>query len=199
MMIHFKNLNQEIPYQIFKERYDEAFDAGQKGIEAVSISSYDNHKNEVDSRFVNLKFIANDEFIFFSNYNSPKASAFISHNQISALFFWSSINAQIRIKANIKKTSNEFNKKYFFQRSKEKNALAISSNQSKLINSYNQVKENYNKSLKNDDLKKCPDYWGGFSFTPYYFEFWEGHESRINKRRVFDKIDGVWKHSFLQP
>ena len=99
----------------------------------------------------------------------------------------------------IKKTSVEFNKKYFINRSQNKNALAISSNQSEAIDSYNKVLDYYNKSLKNDDLKKCPDYWGGYSFTPYYFEFWEGHESRINKREVFDKIDGVWKHSFLQP
>jgi pyridoxine/pyridoxamine 5'-phosphate oxidase len=106
---------------------------------------------------------------------------------------------QIRIKAKIKKTTNDFNQKYFFNRSKEKNALAISSNQSKPIDSYNQVKENYDKSLKNDDLKKCPDFWGGYSFTPYYFEFWEGHESRINKREVFDKIDGTWKQLYLQP
>jgi pyridoxine/pyridoxamine 5'-phosphate oxidase len=103
------------------------------------------------------------------------------------------------MKAKIKKTSNDYNQKYFFDRSEEKNALAISSNQSKLIDSYNQVKENYNKSLKNDDLKKCPEYWGGYSFTPYYFEFWEGHESRINKRETFKKINGVWEQSFLQP
>ena len=31
---------------------------------------------------------------------------------------------------------------------KKKNALAISSNQSMSIDSYNQVKENYNKSIK---------------------------------------------------
>ena len=54
-------------------------------------------------------------------------------------------------------------------------------------------------SVTNDDLKKCPKYWGGYSFTPYYFEFWEGHESRINKRVVFDKIDGLWKKLYLQP
>ena len=53
---------------------------------------------------------------------------------------------------------------------------------------YDQVKENYHRSLERDDLKKCPEYWGGFSFTPYYFEFWEGHKSRINKREVFEKM-----------
>ena len=67
--------------------------------------------------------------------------------------YWPSINIQIRIKAKIKKTSNEYNQKYFFDRSEKKNALAISSNQSKPIESYSQVKENYKQSLENDDLK----------------------------------------------
>jgi pyridoxamine 5'-phosphate oxidase len=198
-MIQFNNLNQEIPYLLLKNKYNDAFDEGQKSIEAISISSFNKEINEVDSRYVNLKFIKNDEFIFFSNYDSPKALAFNSHNQITALIYWSSINVQIRMKAKIKKTLNEYNQKYFSHRSEEKNALAISSNQSTPIDSYNQVKENYDKSLTNDDLKKCPEFWGGYSFTPYYFEFWEGHKSRINKREVFNKINGVWEQSFLQP
>ena len=198
-MIQFKNLNKEVPYLLFKAKYDMAFNAGQKSIEAISISSYNSKMHEVDSRFVNLKFIKNDELIFFTNYNSAKASSFNSHNQIAALIFWPSINVQIRMKANIKKTSNDFNQNYFFDRSEEKNALAISSNQSKSIDSYNQVIENYNKSLKNDNLKKCPEFWGGYSFTPYYFEFWEGHESRLNKREAYEKSDNNWKHFILQP
>ena len=198
-MIQFNDLNQKAPYLLFKQKYDEAIDAGQKGIEAISISSYNKGADEVDSRYVNLKFITNDEFIFFSNYDSPKASSFNSFSQIAALLYWPSINVQIRMKAKIKKTSNEYNQKYFFDRSEEKNALAISSNQSKPIDSYSQVKENYNKSLKNDDLKKCPEFWGGYSFTPYYFEFWEGHESRLNKREVYEKSDDSWKHIILQP
>ena len=198
-MIKFNNLNQETPYQLLKEKYDEAVDTNQKAIEAIAISSYNKELNEIDSRYVNLKFIEDDEFIFFSNYNSPKASGFNSHNQIAALLYWPSINVQIRIRAKIKRTTDEFNQKYFYDRSEEKNALAISSNQSKLIESYSQVQENYNKSLESDNLKKCPEYWGGYSFAPYYFEFWEGYESRINKREVFDMIDGVWKQSFLQP
>ena len=87
-------------------------------------------------------------------------------------------------------------KNIFLTDQKKKNALAISSNQSKPIDSYKQVKENYNKSLKNDDLKKCPEFWGGYSFTPYYFEFWEGHESRLNKREVYEKSDDSWKHHY---
>ena len=197
-MIQFKNLNQETPYILFKDKYDEALSAGQNAIEAISISSLSKMK-EVDSRYVNLKFIEDTEFIFFSNYNSLKADSFISHNQIAALIYWSSINIQIRIRAKIKKTTKEYNQKYFLNRSEKKNALAISSQQSKPIDSYEKVKEKFYQSLKNDDLKTCPDYWGGYSFTPYYFEFWQGHESRINRREVFNKIDGEWEHSLLQP
>ena len=198
-MIKFINSCSKEPYKALKDKYNEAKNAGQKNIEAICISSYDIINKEVDARFVNLKYVDNKKFIFFSNYESPKALSFNTHNQISALVYWSSINVQIRMKAKIKRTTDKFNQKYFFDRSEEKNALAISSNQSKPIKSYSQVIENYNKSLESDDLKKCPEFWGGYSFTPYYFEFWEGHESRINKREVFDKIDGIWKHSFLQP
>lgn len=198
-MIEFNNLNKATPYLIFKKKYDQAFLKKQEGIEAISISTFNKKLNEVNSRYVNLKFVNNDQFIFFTNYNSPKSEEILTHNQISALIFWSSLNIQIRIRAKINKTSKNFNYEYFKKRNIEKNALAISSNQSKVINSYSQVVENYNRSLKNDDLLKCPDNWGGYAFTPYYFEFWEGHESRINKREVFYKTDGAWIHSFLQP
>ena len=198
-MVNFINDSFQEPYKILKEKYNMALIANQKSVEAISISSYSIENKEVDSRLVNLKIIDGSEFIFFSNYDSSKASSFNSHNQIAALIYWPSINVQIRMKAKIKKTPNEYNQKYFFNRSDEKNALAISSNQSKPIDSYNQVKENYNKSLKNDDLKKCPEFWGGYSFTPYYFEFWEGHESRLNKREAYEKSDDSWKHLILQP
>lgn len=198
-MIQFLNLFQEPPFVIFKEKYDQALAEGQNNIEAIVISSYNKQINQVDSRYVNLKFIDGDQFIFFSNYNSPKSVSFNSHKQISALLYWSSINTQIRMKAKIKKTTNEYNQQYFLNRSKEKNALAISSDQSRQIESYGQVKENYKQSLTNDNLEKCPEYWGGFSFTPYYFEFWKGNEFRLNKREVFEKKREKWKHFILQP
>ena len=198
-MIKFINNSSEIPYIKFKEKYDQAYSAKQGLIEAIAISSYSSDLNEVNSRFVNLKILNSKEFIFFSNYNSPKSQEFTDHNQITALIYWRKTNVQIRLKAIIKKTSQEFNKAYFLNRSEQKNALDISSNQSKPIDSFERVKKNYNKSLELDNLKECPDYWGGFSFTPYYFEFWEGHESRLNKRQVYEKSDNSWKHLILQP
>jgi len=198
-MIKFNELCKEEPYIELQSRYENALEMNQKNIEAISISSFSKELNEVNSRYVNLKFIKNKDLIFFSNYRSPKAKEFEQHDQVTALIYWNSINTQIRIKALIKKTSQEFNKNYFFNRSEQKNALAISSRQSELIDSYDSVRKNYNSTLKLENLKDCPEYWGGFALTPYYFEFWEGHVSRLNKRDVYKLKNSAWNKSVIQP
>ncbi len=198
-MIIFKNLSSAEPYALVKKYYESAIASEQKVVEAIAISSYSKQNNFVDSRFVNLKFVDNEDFIFFSNYKSPKSIQFESHNQISALLYWSSINVQIRMKGLINKTSKEFTETYFKMRSEKKNALAISSNQSEKIESYQNIISNYEKVLKTDNLKKCPDYWGGYFFKPYFFEFWEGHDSRINKRRCFEWKKSEWISFYLEP
>ena len=79
------------------------------------------------------------------------------------------------------------------------NLLAISSYQSKKIRSYDDVITNFINAKKTQDSTLCPSYWGGFSFTPYSFEFWEGHKSRINKRYAFNKTNNKWNWFILQP
>mgnify|MGYP001449283035 CR=1 FL=1 len=114
--------------------------------------------------------------------------------------FWNQINLQIRIKAKIFKSSKKISDEHFLSRSKKKNALAISSYQSSSIDSYDDVMDLYNIALDNYD-QNCvrPEYWGGYSFKPYYFEFWKGDDSRINKRDVYEFINNKWEHLILQP
>ncbi len=198
-MIQFNNISQDAPYKVLNNFYDDSLKANQENIEAICIASYSSNTKEVNARFVNLKFINDKEFIFFSNYNSPKSRDFESHDQITALIHWNRISVQIRMKAKVVKTNKEFNKSYFLSRNSKKNALAISSDQSQVIDSYEAVKENYDSTLKNANLSECPSYWGGFSFVPYYFEFWEGHESRVNKRVTYEFHNNEWLKRHLQP
>ena len=138
--------------------------------------------------------------LFFKLSILPKASQFESHNQVSVLIYWASINTQIRMKAKISKTSAEFSDQHFQGRTKEKNALAISSNQSQIIDSFDEVSKNFYKTLEiMTPETNRPNFWGGYSFTPYYFEFWQGHENRLNKRHVFDQQGEEWIEQILQP
>ncbi len=198
-MIDISKINKSEPYSLIQELYEKALGKNQKNIEALLIASFDKDFNEVDSRFVNLKFIDDINFIFFSNYESPKSKQFNSHNQISAILYWSSIDVQIRMKAYISKCSKHFSDEYFKNRSPDKNALAISSSQSQKIESYEKIEKKYINIKNNADLKHRPSHWGGFTFTPYLIEIWEGHSYRLNKRRMYEKKDGSWIKNFLEP
>lgn len=198
-MIDIKKISNSEPFLLMKNMYESALNNNQKNIEAILIASFDKNKNEVDARYVNLKSIVDDELFFFSNYESPKSKQFNSHSQISAIFYWSSINVQIRMKAKIKKTSKSLSDHHFKNRALSKNALAISSNQSEKIDSYESVKNKYEKVLKENSLVHRPDYWGGFVFRPYYIEFWVGDENRLNKREVYEKTATKWIKYYLEP
>lgn len=86
-MINLSKIIDDVPHNLFKVFYEKAIENKQKNIEAISISSFDFDLKEVESRMVNLKYIIDNEWTFFSNYMSLKAKNFNSHNQISALFF----------------------------------------------------------------------------------------------------------------
>jgi pyridoxamine 5'-phosphate oxidase len=198
-MTNFINNSNLTPFIIFRKKFDAAMIAKQESIDAICISSFSKTSNIVDARFVNLKFVDNENFIFFTNYKSKKSLQIAEHSQISATLYWHTTNTQIRIKANIKKTDNLYNQEYFSRRSSEKNALAISSNQSEKISTYNDVSKKYKVVRDSQNLSICPDYWGGYAFKPFYFEFWKGHESRLNERIVFDKVGKSWIKYILEP
>lgn len=200
-MIKFIELEQQKPFSDFKRLHELAINAKQKNIDAICISSFNQSLGEVRSRFVNLKYIKKDKFYFFTNYDSPKSQDFLTHNQVSISIFWNQINIQIRIQGHIYRASDEESDNHFNDRSIEKNALAISSNQSKPISKYDDVVKKYKSTLLSiiDGKIKRPNHWGGFYVEPYSIEFWEGHSKRINKREIFKKNDSIWTSTFLEP
>ncbi len=198
-MIEFIKIEKSLPYKRFLLEYQRAYDLGQKYIEAINVCSYNSKKKEVTSRFVNLKYIKDNKFYFFTNYNSPKSQDFQTNNNIACTIFWSKTNVQIRIKAQVEKISSQESDDHFYSRSNEKNILAISSMQSSTINSYEEVIKNYENTSSNLKDITRPSYWGGYAFQPYYFEFWEGNKNRINKRESFSLEQNEWLKEFLQP
>lgn len=201
-MINFISIDKSEPLLYFKKLYEEAHSLKQEYIEAICISSYNKNINKVRSRFVNLKYVKEDKFYFFSNYESQKSKDFLSNNQVSITIFWSKTNTQIRIEGCVHRATQEESDSHFKGRSIEKNALAISSMQSKKIASYEDVNKKYIKtinSIKNKSSINRPVYWGGFYVKPNKIEFWEGHENRINKRQEYKKLDSGWSKYFLEP
>ena len=44
-----------------------------------------------------------------------------------------------------------------------------------------------------------PPHWGGYSIKPDYFEFWQGRESRMHDRVIYEKMNEQWVLSRLAP
>ena len=123
---------------------------------------------------------------FFTNYNSPKAKS-LQNSKINALFFWSKTNVQIRIKANIKKLMLHY-QIAILKRKREK----CNFNNLKSIKKYhllNKLKKNLIELFLMITILIIGLITSGFSFIPYYFEFWEGNDLRLNKRTVYEFKD----------
>ena len=122
------------------------------------------------------------------------------NKNVALNFFWSKVQIQVRIEGKISKVTSEYSDKHWENRTNEKNALAIASNQSSITKSFSHFKEKYIRTLNNEDLSKRPNYWGGYSIMPNMFEFWAGHENRLNRREAyFLNNENLWRKKILEP
>ena len=198
-MINFKSKKYNRPLNRLKDIYFQSKDIGQKNIEALYLSTCGRDLKPT-SRLINIKYITETSLVFFSNYDSKKAEDIKYNKNISGVFFWNNINVQIRLEGIINKLDPIESNEYFAQRSLEKNILAISSSQSNIIKSYDEVVKKYNNVKNNEHaITKRPSYWGGYELKPNFYEFWYGHKNRLNKRVAYKYENDNWNKFYLEP
>lgn len=188
------------PINYIHELYKLSTKNGNKAIEVFALSTC-SPSMKPSVRYVNIKYINNDNFIFFSNYNSPKAQDINLNPYVAGVFYWKNIGIQIRIEGKIEKTSIRFSDAHFNKRSNDKNLLAITSNQSCEVSSYQSFLKRYDKTKKSfeDKILERPSYWGGYSINASKIEIWRANKSRLNERNLYFKYKDIWNHSVLEP
>lgn len=153
------------------------------------------------SRIVLLKDFDESGFTFFTNYNSEKAKGIAKDARVSLHFYWSELERQIRISGFASKTKSSTSKKYFHSRPQQSQIAAVISLQSSIISSRQNLENAFNK-LANELNGANPEYppnWGGYFVKPIKFEFWQGRESRLHDRIVYEKTDDNWSIKRLAP
>ena len=152
-------------------------------------------------RVVLLKNIDYVGFTFYTNYNSSKGIDMKFNPNVSATFFWPELEQQIRITGTVKRLDSESSDIYFNSRPKRSQIAASVSNQSSLIDDRS-VLENevyrLEKLYKNKDIPR-PDHWGGYLLNPSKIEFWQGRESRLHDRCLYELHGNEWKMNRLAP
>ena len=154
------------------------------------------------SRVVLLKKFNEEGFTFYTNYNSEKGKAILKNPNVCLSFFWHSLERQVIIKGNAKKTSDTISDNYFSSRPDGSKLGAIVSPQSEVIPSRDYL-DNKLKQLESTyegkDIPR-PKYWGGFLVRPIEVEFWQGRPNRLHDRiRYKLQADFNWKIERLSP
>src|SRR5690242_3514628 len=126
------------------------------------------------ARIVLLKRVDKKGFVFYTNYESRKAKEIEENAYVALLFFWKTLERQVRIEGTIRKINAAESDEYFSIRPRESQLGAWSSPQSSVIESAEYLQRNlvkYAEKFKDKQVTR-PDYWGGYLVQPDAIEFW---------------------------
>lgn len=153
------------------------------------------------ARIVLLKGIENDGFVFFTNYNSDKGQQLLENPQAALVFFWADLERQVRIEGVVSKVSPEVSDEYFHSRPAGSQIGAVASPQSKIIENRKILEDKViSLTTKYEGLEiPRPEHWGGYLVEPSKIEFWQGRQSRLHDRILYELKEGSWIINRLAP
>lgn len=187
------------PMLMFKKWYQDAHEHNCASPHAMSISTV-NQNGQPSSRMVYMKEILEEGFIFYTNFNSKKATN-LSHNpKISALFFWGCNEQQVRIEGEVEKIPSELSDDYFASRPRVSQIGAWASEQSSEIENRQTLEDrvlHFEAKFPNEVPR--PPHWGGYLIKPTYFEFWQGRLGRLHDRICYSLNGNDWNTSRIAP
>jgi pyridoxamine 5'-phosphate oxidase len=188
------------PIDQFLNWFDMALNAEIMEPNAMTLSTIEG--NKPTSRIVLLKGIENEQFVFYTNYNSSKGKQMATSPNVALNFFWPELERQVRIEGNASKVNADTSEAYFKSRPRGSQIGAWVSPQSETIES----REILEKRLEEIELKfknievERPPHWGGYTVKPTMLEFWQGRPSRLHDRIQYSLLDSnKWKIERLAP
>lgn len=188
------------PIKQFEHWLNDALNAKVNEPTAMSVATF-GADGFPDSRIVLLKDFGETGFTFFTNYTSNKGNSIAWNPAVGLHFFWPELERQIRISGFAEKTTDEISDIYFYSRPVLSQIAAVASNQSSKIPSREFLQNRFEavKSEISGKLVKRPENWGGILVKPSKFEFWQGRESRLHDRILYEKENSNWIISRLAP
>ncbi|GAB2271392.1 Pyridoxine/pyridoxamine 5'-phosphate oxidase 1, chloroplastic [Dionaea muscipula] len=193
------------PFDQFRKWFDDAVATGLKEPNAMALSTA-GKDGKPSSRMVLLKGIGDDGFVWYTNYESKKASQLTENPRASLLFYWNDLNRQVRLEGPVDKVSEEESEHYFHSRPRGSQLGAIVSNQSSILPGRQFIYQMYQEleeKFSDGSLIPKPKHWGGYRLKPELFEFWQGQTSRLHDRLQYSAVDvdgrRLWRIDRLAP
>ena len=165
----------------------------------MAVSTAD-RQGRPSSRMCLLKAVDERGFVFYTNYRSRKGHDIGETRFASLLFYWSSLERQVRIEGAIGAVSDAESDAYFASRPLESRWSAVASPQSEVIDSREDLEARV-AAVKQQHGAQVPRpaWWGGYRVVPTVFEFWQGRPNRLHDRLRYTSRHGVWVRERLAP
>lgn len=188
------------PLKLFEKWLKLAFEKNVHEPYAMNLATV-NDQGHPSSRIVLLRDFSPDGFVFYTNYESRKALNIVTKHYAALNFYWHELGKQIRIEGSIEKVSSTVSDNYFESRPRESQLGAWASQQSKTLQSREELEKEFRNLEKQFEGKTVPRpaHWGGFILNPNLYEFWQGRENRLHDRFQFVKQNNSWKIERLCP
>ncbi len=153
------------------------------------------------SRIVYLRDVAEDGFIFYTNYDSHKATDMATHPFAALNFHWGELERQVRIEGHVKKVSEAQSNTYWASRPRESQISAWMSEQSQVVDSRQTLESRKSEIVNrfNGNEIPRPAHWGGYVLIPERIEFWQGRPNRLHDRLVYIRQVEGWQVVRLNP
>jgi len=191
----------EEPVVLLKQWLEQAQNSEGQDFNAMSLATLGDD-GVVSNRIVLLRDIDQGSLRFFTNYTSRKGKCIQKHPFVSVLFFWPTLERQIRINGRAQRSAAEVSDVYFNSRPRSSQLGAWASHQSASGEEEALVKrlEEYTQKFEGQAVPR-PSFWGGFDIEPFEFEFWQGRPSRLHQRFSYSKStqDSSWSIQRLDP
>ncbi|KAF4513636.1 hypothetical protein G6O67_000884 [Ophiocordyceps sinensis] len=170
--------------------------------EACTLSTAALPSGRVSSRIVYLKELdARGGFVVYSNLATSRKAADLASNPHAALaFYWPALQRQVRVEGVAEPCPRDRSQAYFDTRVRGSRIGAWASRQSQVLEPRGdgddgraQLDEwvaEAEKRFEGQDKIPLPDFWGGLRIVPTTVEFWQGRDSRLHDRFVYEWRDG---------
>ncbi|MCL4159403.1 UNVERIFIED_CONTAM: hypothetical protein GTU68_024867 [Idotea baltica] len=134
-------------------------------------------------RMVLLKDIEEDAFVFYTNYESAKASELDNSKSAAFVLHWKSLRRQIRVRGAVTREDGPKADAYYQSRSLKSRLGAWASRQSQPLSSRGELVAEVAKVTAAKGLRpERPPYWGGYRIRPCEIEFWADGPARLHDR-----------------
>jgi pyridoxamine 5'-phosphate oxidase len=153
------------------------------------------------ARIVLLRGVDDHGFVFFTNYQSRKASEIEDNPHAALCCYWPWLDEQVRVEGLVERATAAESDAYFASRPRGSQIGAWASAQSRPLESREVLEQSYHDTDARLTAQAVPrpPHWGGYRIVPERIEFWHAGTYRLHNRVLYTREGNDWRRELLYP